>query len=468
MTSWIDKNLTGSHSIAPLAVFRVLFGGIMLVSIIRFAANGWIHELYLQPDYFFTYYGFGWVTPPGEFGMYLLFILMGLGALGIMLGSFYRVSSAVFFLAFTYVELIDKTNYLNHYYFVSIVSFLLMLVPAHRAFSLDVIRKPELEVGRVPAWTVNIFKLQLGLVYFFAGLAKLNYDWLFLAMPLKLWLPANADLPLIGSLLEYPLTAYAFSWAGALYDLTIVFFLLYRPTRKFAYIAVIGFHLVTGILFQIGMFPYIMILCTLIYFSSAFHEQVLDTLRTIGMRLFSGSRGWIGSGGHTETYSVTRMASAGLTVILVLHFALQLLLPMRYLLYPGNLFWNEQGYRFSWRVMLMEKAGHTVFTVRDPETGRQWEVSNWRYLTPNQEKMMSTQPDMILQFAHHLEERYRDEGFGDLEISAESRVTLNGRRSTLMIDPAVDLTEIEQGWGTKEWILPYPEQQESWLGSRTK
>ena len=79
-----------------------------------------------------------------------------------------------------------------------------MFVPAHRSFSMDVLRNPALEVATAPAWTINIFKLQLGIVYFFAGLAKLNPDWLFDAMPLRIWLPANAHLPVIGWLLELP------------------------------------------------------------------------------------------------------------------------------------------------------------------------------------------------------------------------------------------------------------------------
>ncbi|MDZ7695199.1 MAG: HTTM domain-containing protein [Balneolaceae bacterium] len=461
--------ITSQKSIAPLAVFRVLFGFIMLVSIVRFALNGWIYELYVQPEFFFSYYGFDWVTPMGEFGMYVIFAVMGLAAAGIMLGYHYRLASVVFFLSFTYVELLDKTNYLNHYYFVSIVSFLMILVPAHRSFSLDALKKPGLQVDTVPAWTINIFKLQLGLVYFYAGLAKLNPDWLLNAMPLTLWLPANAHLPVIGPLLEYSATAYFFSWTGALYDLTIVFFLLYKPTRKYAYAAVVGFHLMTAALFQIGMFPYIMILCTLIYFSAEFHETVIQKAKHLWNKVSFGQSSLFDSAKRKDTvfrsYTPSKKASSVLTVVLVIHFVLQVLLPLRYSLYPGKLFWTEQGYRFSWRVMLMEKAGHTTFNVQNPETGASWQVAKYDYLTRNQEKMMATQPDMILQFAHHLEKMYREQGLGDVKITAESKVTLNGKRSTPMIDPGVDLTEQQRGFAHKDWILPYPKDQKSWLGS---
>ncbi|MDZ7716114.1 MAG: HTTM domain-containing protein [Balneolaceae bacterium] len=457
----IKKHLSSRVSIAPLAVFRFLFGFIMLVSIIRFAANGWIYELYVKPDYFFTYYGFDWVTPLGETGMYLLFLVMGLAALSIMLGYFYRFGIVIFFLAFTYVELIDKTNYLNHYYFVSIVSFLLMFVPANRYFSLDVLRKPSLRREYVPAWTINIFKLQLGLVYFFAGVAKLNPDWLLNAMPLQIWLPANADLPLIGPLLEYTTTAYIFSWGGAFYDLTVTFFLLWKRTRILAYLAVIVFHMSTWFLFQIGMFPFIMILCTLIFFPADFHKKIIQIISGFTNYLpFSLPKP---KPAKNKDFQLSRIGNSIIGGILILHFVLQLLLPLRFMLYPDNLFWTEQGFRFSWRVMLMEKAGHATFHMRNPETGNEWQVRNWDYLTPKQEKEMSTRPDMILQFAHHLEDEYQKNFSGDVEITVTSNVTLNGRRSQPMINPNVDLTEQERGFAHKEWILPFNEDQQNWF-----
>ena len=452
--------ITSNTSIAPLAVFRVLFGFIMLVSTIRFALRGWIYELYVEPDFYFTFYGFDWVQPLGEYGMYALFFIVGLSALFIMLGYQYRIASVLFFLAFTYIELIDKTNYLNHYYFVSIIGFLLILVPANRSFSLDALRKPGLAVSKVPAWTINIFKLQLGLVYFFAGLAKLNGDWLLNAMPLKIWLPANSHLPVIGEWLTYPEAAYLLSWAGAFYDLTIVFFLLYKPTRIPAYATVIFFHLMTYALFQIGMFPFIMILTTLIFFSPEFHSKLIDRLKhffSMVIRKRASDKTISYSGYEEPVYRPKKNALSIVTVILTVHFLLQLVLPFRYALYPGNLFWTEQGYRFSWRVMLMEKAGYASFTVHDTETGNEWQIPNWEYLTPNQEKMMSTQPDMILQFAHHLKRDFTKKGIQNIKVTVESYVTLNGRPSRLFIDPDVDLANQKRGFKHKQWILPYNE-----------
>lgn len=425
--------------IAPLAGFRMLFGAAMLVSVVRFMLKGWVTELYVTPEYHFPYWGFEWVKPLGETGLYLVFVLMAISALGICLGAFYRVSAVVFFLTWTYVELLDKTYYLNHYYFVSLVAFLLIWLPAHRNYSVDAGRLPQKARTQIPRWTVGIIRLQLGMVYFFAGIAKLNPDWLVRAMPLKIWLPSKSNLPIIGSLLNKTWVAFAFSWAGALFDLLAPFLLLFKKTRWMAYAAVVSFHLLTGWLFPIGMFPIIMIFSTWVFFPASFHEKWL---------------GWIWKK-KEETKAPVLANRRTWAVLMGIFFAIQTLLPFRYLLYPDHLFWTEEGFRFSWRVMLMEKAGYAIFRVKDPSTGKSAEIINGKYLTPLQEKMMATQPDMILQFAHWIRDDYEKQGIERPEVYAEVYVTLNGSGSRPFVDSNVNLAELNDTWCHRNWVLPF-------------
>lgn len=419
----------------------------MFISVLRFAYKGWIKDLYIDPEFYFGFFGFEWVKPMGPTGMYIVFGVMAISALCMALGLGYRFNATAFFLSFTYVELLDKTNYLNHYYFVSIIAFLMIWLPAHRAWSLDARISPSIQAKTVPAWTVNILKLQLGMVYFFAGIAKIHPDWLLEAMPLKLWLPANSDLPLIGSLLTEEWVAYAFAWSGAIYDLTIPFFLLNKRTRPMAYVAVIFFHIMTRVLFNIGMFPFIMILSTLIFFPGEMHAKWLR-------RMFGGIKAgtaWVGNP-IFRTFAGYALGSFMLV---------QALLPFRYALYPGELFWNEEGFRFSWRVMLMEKAGYAEFRVKD-KIGGETVVDPSEYLTPLQVKMMSFQPDMILQFAHYLEGEFKEQGMLDPEIRADVFVTLNGKGSRRFVDPARDLTLEHDGiLKHRDWIIPMKESQYS-------
>ncbi|WP_162415906.1 HTTM domain-containing protein [Cyclobacterium roseum] len=434
-------------SIAPLVHFRVLFGLIMFISVARFVFNGWIATQYIEPEFHFSYYGFSWVSNPGETGMYLLFLTMALSALGIALGYYYKVSAVLFFLSFTYVELIDVTNYLNHYYFVSLVAFLMLWMPAHLAFSVDSKRK-GFTISRIPYGYVLIIQLLLSMVYFYAGLAKLNPAWMMEALPLKIWLPMFSHLPLVGAWMSELWVAYAFSWFGALYDLSIPFFLFYSRTRPYAYLAVLVFHLSTWLLFPIGMFPFIMILATTIFFSPESHLKVAAFIRNLFRRKSTTT--------YRSSNEVYKAPYQNLIWSLFAGFlVLQLLLPLRAYAYPGNLFWTEQGYRFSWRVMLMEKAGYAIFHIRDNVTGREWENYASDYLSPMQEKQMATQPDLILQFAHFLKQKLADQGFEEVEIRAEVYVSLNGGKNQLLIDSKADLTRIEDGFAPKTWILPY-------------
>ena len=249
------------------AAFRIAFGALALAAVVRFAARGWIDDLYVAPEHHFTYAGLWWVRPWPDWGMQAHFALMGLAAAGVALGYRYRLSIAAFFLLFTYAELLDKTTYLNHYYLVSLLSLLMIFMPLHRAWSLDARRGPPTEGATVPAWVVWTLRTQLGAVYLFAGAAKLNPDWLFHAQPLRIWLSnAAPDAPLIGALLRETWTAYAMSWAGAAFDLTIVGWLLWRRSRLWAYAVLAAFHVLTGLLFPaIGMFPWMMTAFALVF-----------------------------------------------------------------------------------------------------------------------------------------------------------------------------------------------------------
>ncbi|GAB4395510.1 MAG: HTTM domain-containing protein [Microscillaceae bacterium] len=449
--AWASK-LEKPVSAAPLAVFRIVFGAMMAFSTLRFMAYGWIEDHYILPKLHFHYFGFSWISPLPPLGMYGVHILMVSAALGIMMGAFYRLSAVLFFIAFTYTELIEVSYYLNHYYFVSLVSFLLIWVPAHRFFSWDAHQNPRLFSATVPQWSILIFQFQLSLVYVYAGLAKINYDWLVLALPLKIWLPAQDQLPIIGPWLRYPETAYLFSWAGMLYDTFILLFLFWRPTRQLAYGAVVVFHALTGLLFPIGVFPLVMIGSTLIFFSASFHQKILFQLAILFRWKLPAGPGQLER--QKQPRKAPKMRRKIGAMALAFYVIFQLIFPWRYLLYPGNLFWTEEGYRFSWRVMLVEKAGTATFYVRDSHTGREGVVNNREFLNTHQEKQMAFQPDMILQFAHFLHDYYQKQGLKTPQVRAEVYVTMNARPSCLLIDPHRNLVEIEENWKAKDWLLP--------------
>ncbi len=443
------KQYLNSYSQAStLAFFRLAFGLMMVFSLIRFASYNWIEEFYITPKFHFKYYGFSWVKTLGIY-TYLLFAISGIAAFFVAIGYKYKIAIITFFLSFTYIELIDKTTYLNHYYFVSVISFVMIFLPANCFFSVDAFKNQKIAFQKIPSWNIDIIKFLLAIVYFYAGLAKLNSDWLFSAMPLKIWLPNNSDLPIIGSLLNENWVHYAFSWTGMVYDLSIVFLLLYKRTRIFAFFLVVVFHILTRILFPIGVFPYIMIISTLIFFDADFHSKVLSFISKIfkiNFNVFNNERLFVES---KSMFYKTKI------VAITLFLVFQILFPFRYFIYKNELFWTEEGFRFSWRVMIMEKAGYTQFIAKDKISKKEIRINNGKFLTILQEKQMSFQPDFILEYAHFLKDYYQNIGMKNPEIYVESYVALNGRLSQKYINQKINLANEYESFQPKTWILPF-------------
>lgn len=430
-----------SVSIAPLVVLRIVFGFLLFFSVSRYFLKGWITSLYVEPDFHFSFFSF--IQPLNETGMYAVFITLLICSISIILGAFYRFGSALFFVLFTYVELLDKTYYLNHYYLVSLLTFWLALVPAHRLYSIDSFLFPKIKSANCANWHIAIFKLQLSIVYCFAGLAKVNPDWLLRAQPMATWLPGRYQIPIIGQFLHLKEIAFLFSWLGCIYDLFIWCFLWLKKFRGIAYFFVILFHILTVILFpRIGMFPFIMITSTLIFFSAEWHQNVLNKLPFYQNPATSRNN--------------TIKPRPLITAFLIVYLLLQIYLPIRHFQIPGNLFWNEQGYRFSWRVMLMEKNGYTTFILRDPKTKKQKEIDTDLYLTPFQKQQLRSQPDLIYDFAQYIGQKFEEELKYAPQILVKSRISLNGRRSKSFINSNTDLYGLKN-YEYKKLILPFEE-----------
>src|SRR5947209_5308491 len=254
--------------ITPLVRFRIAFGVIMLWEVGRYFVYNWIFEDFVQPEFFFTYYGFSWVHPwPGP-GMYIHFALLGVCAMAIALGLFYRVATILFFLGFTYVFLIDQARYLNHFYLVCLYSFLLMFVPAHHSVSLDARWRPRIKSGLVPAWSLWVLRAQICVVYLMGGIAKLSSDWL-QGEPMRLWLHQRTAFPVIGRFFHHEWMVYAFSYSGLLFDLLIVPMVLWRRTRALAFGLAVIFNLMNAQLFQIGIFPWLTLGATVLLFAGS-------------------------------------------------------------------------------------------------------------------------------------------------------------------------------------------------------
>lgn len=417
-------------SSASTTVFRVAFGLLVVFSTIRFVARGWVEEFYLAPVHHLTFADFAWVRPlPGP----LMYAHMGLLAtlgVAITVGYRTRLAAGLFAVGFAYVELIDAGLYLNHYWFVTLAAVTLAIVPTPVA-------------GTVPAITVWALRGQIAVVYVFAGIAKLNPDWLWEAQPMRLWLAARTDRPVVGPWLDEPVVAFVFSWAGALFDLTIVGWLLWRRSRPYVYVAVVVFHVATATLFQIGVFPWVMIALTPIFFAP---DWPLAWRRRL-----------TGSGVEAEPIERRdrrRPIGKPTTLALVALAALNVVLPLRHYLADGNVRLNDDGYYLSWRVMLTERTGFLEFDVTDPANEETWRVRPSAVLAEWQVAQATQRPDLALTTAHLVAADFARRGHPDVEVRADSWVAVNGLPRQRWIDPTVDLADLDRRSPASRYVLP--------------
>lgn len=404
---------------AGLVAFRWMMGLLWAAAAIRFVAYGWVDELLLRPAWHFAW--FDWAVVPPAPVLYGLFAVQVVAGVCIAAGFLYRPALAAFLASFVYVELLDVTLYLNHYVLVTLLAATMWALPLGR--SAD---EPQ------PAWGLWLLRIEVGLVYLWAGLCKLSGDWLLRGEPLHGWLRAKVELPVVGPWLALPETALAMSWGGAAYDLAIPFLLCASRTRPFAYSLVVGFHVVTWLLFPIGIFPWLMILATTVFFPPSWPRRVFGWTPVVA-----------GPG---------RALSRTGTVAWVAVVAVLALFPARFLLYGRDVNWTEEGFRFAWRVMLIEKTGLVEYRVVERDTGRTWVVSPREELTPLQHEQMRTQPDLVARYARRLADRFRTEGH-DVAVYADAWASLNGRPAQRMIRPDIDLSVPPSDLSGRRWIV---------------
>ncbi len=413
------RRLWAPVEVGGLVFFRIALGGLLTVEVWRQWANGWIASNFSAPPFHFSFYGFEWVRALPEPWMTVHFAALAVLGLCLMLGFATRGVAALSLLGWGYVFLIDRALYLNHLYLVLLLLGLMVVVPSNRAVSIDARLRPALRASTTPAWTLWLLRAQLGLPYFFGGVAKLNGDWLH-GEPMRTWLQTtafHAEWAVVGA-----------SFGGLLFDLLIVPALLWRRTRWFALLLALGFHLTNAWLFQIGIFPWLMIAGTLLFLPPV---------------VFTALSGEAPSRGVERPQRPTRVLALLGTWALV-----QVALPLRHWLYPGDVAWTEEGQLFAWRMKLTDKDNQTAFLVTFKSDGKVWHVPLSTFLTQRQEDKMAGDPEMIWQFAHHLKAL-----LGDIEVHVSTRTSLNGHPARPLLDENVDLASKPRPLGAASWIL---------------
>ena len=422
-----------------LALFRIGFGACMVWQAWYYFSTDLIHNYYIEPTHHFTYPGFDWVRPwPGN-GPYLQFFVLGVAAMCIMLGFYYRTACAVFCFGFSHHFLVDKSWYLNHYYLICLLAFLAIFLPANHRHSLDAWRCPELRRSTVPRWTLWLLRFQLGVPYFYGGLAKINWDWIY-GEPMRPWLLEQKDTHLLGQYFEQPWCLNSFVWGGMLLDLLVIPCLLWRWTRIPAMIAMVAFHLLNTSLFGIGIFPWLMLIATLVVFTPV--DTIAKLRRTNSIAPME------------QSPVVSRRTKVGLSLLAV-YVCWQILMPFRQWLYPGSTALTREGHHFSWRMKLNRRNFGMQFEVFDPRTRTSRPVP-FEHLVKEFQDVKVRDADQVLLLARWIHQELPDDQ-KDVEIRCRATVGLNSRPMIPFFDPELDLLSVERTLRPPDWITLYPE-----------
>lgn len=423
---------------SPLIIFRMLFGFLLFVESWGAILTGWVKTNLISPKVFFSFIGFEWLHPLPGYGMYFYFICMGVLGLLVMIGYRYRLSLLCFTILWTAQYLMQKTAYNNHYYFLTLICFLMLFLPANAYYSIDVKRNKNIKSLTMPQWCSFVLILQVSILYIYASIAKLYPDWLDGTFT-RLLYSHKTDFPFIGKFFTEKWFYISIAYLGILFDGLIVPMMLWKKTRTLALIASLIFHLSNSFILKVGIFPYFALSFIVFFYPP-------DTIR----RIFFKKRPAL----SLKTYNYTNKNQTYILLVII-YFIIQLLLPIRHYFIKGDVFWTEEGHRLSWRMMLRQRNGSTYFTIIDKKTKEILTFNMHDLFTEKQIHRIDCYPDFIWQAAQYIKQDFKQKN-KEIEIYANTKISVNAHPFKQFIDPKIDLASVSWDYFKhSNWILLY-------------
>ncbi|GAK99040.1 vitamin K-dependent gamma-carboxylase [Nonlabens ulvanivorans] len=412
----------------------MFFGFLLACEAFGHIALGAVDKHFLQPKFTFTFIGFEFLEPLPAPLMYGLFVMMGIAGLLVMVGFKYRTAMIFYAITWTYVYLLQKTSYNNHYYLLMLLNYIMIFLPAHRSVSIDAKWNPRLRKEHMSRWIYLFIIAFLFIVYSYASVAKFYPDWIDTSFPKHLMKIRAGDW----NILQQEWAHWAIMIYGLSFDILIVPLLLWKRTRMIAVIASFFFHIFNSIIFKIGIFPYLALAFLVFFFKP----------KTIQKRFLKKKQFYDGDEIIVPSYKKSTIAvTTGFLVIMIL-------LPLRHWVINDDVLWTEEGHRLSWRMMLRNRRGFTTYYVENKKTGSRKAINYNDYLTTKQSYSVQTKPDFMWQFAQKLKEFHAMEG-EDVAVFIDAKVSINGRPLQQFTDKEIDVAAQEWShWSHHEWILP--------------
>jgi vitamin K-dependent gamma-carboxylase len=429
MLSAISKYMNKQVSGALLATYRIGLGIFLFLESIRILKTckyRFIDEgIALKFDFFY------WVNALPQTPMYLLCIALIISSLAIILGIKYRISIFIFTLLYAYFLLLDVSFFNNHYYLIALISFLMSLTNADNAFTYSKLKNKDFSFQKIPKWQIDIIRFQILVVYFYAGITKLDPDWIkmntvheFLFHGIEF-----QNRPFLQNNLIVALVTYG----GLIFDLTIGFALFFRKTRKIAFIFSVFFHLTNAlILFPKGLyiFPYFMIFTGIIFFDDSLPQKVLYN----AFKIKTYEKDFIQPKSYVDRF---------IPIFLIFYILFQILFPLRHHLIEGHCDWTGEAKNFSWRMKTPFKEIYkTSIIVKNKETGLPYNFSF--NLKKEQFQKIVYEPKLIYQIAQYIKKNKPDTiPDKNLIMNVVIIETMNGGSKYPAIDSTINMVDVE-------------------------
>lgn len=450
--NWLSEPIDGR----VLGLFRIIFGLFMAYEAWVYYRMHLIDQGLMAPKILFKFDGFNWLPLLPQPAMMAILALMGISALLVAAGIFFRWACWLFSLSLAFIFFQEKSYYNNHIYLFILLGVLLSSTHADRFFSL---RNKTNPISAVPRWQQFILQAQFVIVYFYGGLTKLKPDWLLLRQPMTSMAHSFPADHWMAPFFKTEFSIYLLTYGGFLLDILAPLLLWYKPVRRWAMIPFAVFNMANSRIFDdIGIFPFVM-LCALILF---FEAQELPFLRKSGGQATSTAKQKQGA----QTGKVQPTAKAGVHMpatpgwvrnLLIGYFAFQLLFPFRGFFLPNPMDWTSIARNFSWRMKVDNRnVEEFKFTVEGP--GQVMNVEVGTFANEMQILNISSDAYSVVMFARMLKKEAEMKGLQNGVVKARIRVRYNGRPPQFFVNPEVDLASVDYSPFQKlDWVMPLQE-----------
>lgn len=449
-----------------LGIFRIILASGLIYEALRI--NKVIPIYYLNPEFFIKWDFFQNIPIFKEAILYNLTYILFFSSIFLLIGFLFRFFSLLYLSIYVYFILIEASYYNNHYYFISLLIFILFFTKADNCFSVKnfIQRKRNKVIEKsVPRWNYSILKFQIFIAYFLAGIVKLNFAWLS-TNTFRCVMDYGTEYPKDSLFYHSNFGIYFLTFGGVFFDLIVPLMLLTKRWRLFAIPAILTFHTINAATLNIGVFPYLMAGCTIVFYKADIVDYWKKIIKNLNVKM-----------AFRERFSAEKLNkieqkpfSPFVFYFLIVFVVLQLLIPYRHLLIPGNVGWTGEGNSFSWRMKMGLKAP-TRFElfVHNKYTGMEYKPQI--NINPHQYSSLWICPNRIIQVANFVALRTSKQfnvSVDSLTINCKTDLIFNNHPSSPLYDTTVNLLEVKLNkWGHTDFItkLPtkYPQNQYYWL-----